>query len=146
MRRERELRQISLRAVSEATKINLRYLEALENNEFEHLPGGAFNRGYIRAVARHIGIDESEMIDAYAFEISQQSQEEDKSPEVDPLIDHFALSGEGDARRRRRAKIMVVLFGFLLLCLLAGGVAWGLSWWLGWGPYAVNASLESFVS
>ena len=40
LRRERELRQVSLREVSQATKISLRYLEALERNDFAGLPGG----------------------------------------------------------------------------------------------------------
>ena len=40
LRRERELRQISLREISESTKINVRYLDALERNDFKHLPGG----------------------------------------------------------------------------------------------------------
>ena len=41
LKRERELRQISLREVAEATKINHRYLEALERNDFVQL-GGSF--------------------------------------------------------------------------------------------------------
>ena len=48
IRRERELRQISLREVAQATKINLRYLEAMERNEFGYLPGGLFNRAFVR--------------------------------------------------------------------------------------------------
>ena len=57
LKRERELREISLRQISEATKINLRYLEALEENRFDALPGGLFNKGFIRAYATYIGID-----------------------------------------------------------------------------------------
>ncbi len=72
LRRERELRQISLREVAEATKINLRFLEALENNDFEVLPGGFFVRGFIKSYARHIGISEEAMVNAYLMEMSQQ--------------------------------------------------------------------------
>ena len=60
LRRERELRQISLREVSEATKINMRFLEALERNEFRHLPGGQFTKGFVRAYSQHIGLDAEE--------------------------------------------------------------------------------------
>ncbi len=65
LRRQRELRKITLREVSESTKINLRYLEALENNDFTDLPGGAFTIGYVRAFARCIGVEETSTLDAY---------------------------------------------------------------------------------
>jgi hypothetical protein len=72
LRRERELRQISLREVAEATKINLRFLEALENNDFDTLPGGFFVRGFIKAFARHIGVNEEAMVNAYLLELGRQ--------------------------------------------------------------------------
>lgn len=72
LRRERELRQITLREVAEATKINLRFLEALENNDFDVLPGGFFVRGFIKSYARHIGVNEEAMVNAYLMEMSQQ--------------------------------------------------------------------------
>ena len=73
LRRERELRQITLREVSESTKISLRYLEALERNEFEGLPGGVFNRGFVRAYAEFIGVDPEGMVNAYLLEEQSQS-------------------------------------------------------------------------
>ncbi len=71
LKRERELRSISLREVAESTKINIRYLEALERNDFSQLPGGVFNKGFVRAVSQFIGVDEEAMINAYLLE--QQS-------------------------------------------------------------------------
>jgi cytoskeletal protein RodZ len=73
LRRERELREIKLREVSESTKISLRYLEALERNEFEGLPGGVFNRGFVRAYAEFIGVDPEGMVNAYLLEEQSQS-------------------------------------------------------------------------
>lgn len=58
LRREREMRGVSLGEISDATKIGLRTLEALEANEFEKLPGGIFTRSFIRAYAKYIGLDE----------------------------------------------------------------------------------------
>jgi len=72
LRRERELRQISLREISEATKINLRYLDALERDDFRHLPGGVFNKGFVRAYAQFIGIDPETMVTAYLEEEGRQ--------------------------------------------------------------------------
>jgi cytoskeletal protein RodZ len=73
LRRERELRRIALREVAEATKVSLRYLEALESNDFEHLPGGVFNRGFVRAYSQYIGIDPDAMVDAYLLEEQAQA-------------------------------------------------------------------------
>ena len=73
IRRERELRQISLREIAQATKINLRYLEAIERNDFEYLPGGLFNRAFVRAYCQHIGVDSESMVNAYLLEEQAQA-------------------------------------------------------------------------
>ena len=78
LRRQRELRGIGLREISDSTKINIRFLEALEKNEFTHLPGGQFNKGFIRAYARHIGVDAEELVDSYLMEL-RRHEEGDKS-------------------------------------------------------------------
>ncbi len=70
LKRERELRDISLKEIAEATKISIRFLEALEQNHFDILPGGIFNRGFIRAYARFIGIDGEEMVNAFLHELA----------------------------------------------------------------------------
>jgi cytoskeletal protein RodZ len=73
MRRERELRAITLREISEATKISTRYLDALERNDFRPLPGGVFNKGFVRAYAQHIGVDPEAMVNAYLLEEQTQA-------------------------------------------------------------------------
>jgi len=73
LRRERELRQISLDDVAQATKINLRYLDAMEHNDFLHLPGGVFNRGFVRAYCQFIGVDSEAMVNAYLVEERSQA-------------------------------------------------------------------------
>jgi hypothetical protein len=72
LKRERELREISLRDIADATKINIRYLEALEQNRFEILPGGLFNKGFIRAYARFIGANGEALVDGYLQEIASR--------------------------------------------------------------------------
>jgi cytoskeletal protein RodZ len=73
LRRERELREIGLREIAEATRISLRYLEALERNDFQHLPGGVFNRGFVRAYCQFIGVDPESMVNAYLMEEQAQA-------------------------------------------------------------------------
>ena len=57
LKTERESRGVSLDEIAAATKIGKRYLEALEDDDFDSLPGDVFTRGYVRAYAEHIRID-----------------------------------------------------------------------------------------
>ena len=65
LRRERELRGITLEEVAVATKIGTRNLRALEEEKFSQLPGGIFNKGFVRAYARYVGIDEEQAVGDY---------------------------------------------------------------------------------
>ncbi len=65
LRRRRELRGISLDAISNSTKISPRMLRAIEDEQFDQLPGGVFNKGFVRAYARQIGLDEEEAVTDY---------------------------------------------------------------------------------
>jgi cytoskeleton protein RodZ len=62
-----------LREVAQVTKINIRYLEAIERNDFAYLPGGLFNRGFVRAYCKHIGVDPEVMVNAYLLEERTQT-------------------------------------------------------------------------
>jgi len=68
LKREREMRGVSLEEISAATRISTRFLEAIEREHWDQLPGGVFNRGFIRAVARFLGLDEDDMVAEYALE------------------------------------------------------------------------------
>jgi cytoskeleton protein RodZ len=65
LRREREMRGINLDEIATATKISTRNLRALEEEKFNQLPGGVFNRGFVRAYAKFLGIDEEHIIAEY---------------------------------------------------------------------------------
>jgi cytoskeleton protein RodZ len=62
---EREKRKITLEEVSVSTKIGTRMLQALEENDFDQLPGGIFNRGFVRAYSRVLGLDEDQTVADY---------------------------------------------------------------------------------
>lgn len=76
LRREREFREISLREISEATKINMRMLEAIENDNYRLLPGGIFNRNFIRAYAAFIGLDPEIAVRKYQVQASEGAEEQ----------------------------------------------------------------------
>ena len=67
LKRERELRGVSLVEVSVATCINTKFLEALENEQWDQLPRGVFTRGFIRTIARYLGMNEDGLISEYAL-------------------------------------------------------------------------------
>jgi len=66
LKREREMRGVSLEEISAATRIATRFLGALENEQWDRLPGGIFNRGFVRAVAHYLGLDEESLVAEYA--------------------------------------------------------------------------------
>ncbi len=130
LKRERELREITLREVSASTKIRLRYLEALERNDFEHLPGGVFNRGFVRAYSQFIGIDPDSMVDAYIQQENTQFGEHRK-----------------DAQRadspRAGAGRTVWLWWVLAIVVVAAAAYWGWTQWQGQqAPSAARPAVE----
>jgi len=62
LRRERELRGVSLREIADATKISVRFLQALEQDRVEILPGGMFRRAFVREYARFLGLDAERLV------------------------------------------------------------------------------------
>ena len=65
LKREREARNISLEEIASSTKIVPRYLEALEADRLDIMPGGFFIKGIIRTYARYLGLDEEEVLSRY---------------------------------------------------------------------------------
>ena len=96
LRKERESRGIALDAVSGATKISLRHLNAVESDSFEQLPGGLFNKNIVRNYARTLGLDENEWVDRFMTASRQpRSFEEDD-------LDWTAFAENVGARARQR--------------------------------------------
>ncbi|MCH6553913.1 MAG: DUF4115 domain-containing protein [Acidobacteria bacterium] len=74
LRRERELRGITLVELSNATRINRKHLVALEDDQFHQLPGGVFNRGFVRAIASYMKLDEHHWIGEYARAAGEEAE------------------------------------------------------------------------
>jgi cytoskeleton protein RodZ len=80
LRREREMRGITLDEITESTKIARRHLEALEGEHFDQLPGSVFNKGFVRAYARFLGIDEDQAVADYTAASHEVPEPENKFP------------------------------------------------------------------
>jgi len=70
LRNAREAKGLSLRAVADLTRIRAVYLQALEDEQFDQLPGAVYARGFLRTFADALGLDADRLMDAYpgAFE------------------------------------------------------------------------------
>lgn len=62
LRRERELRAVSLEEIAQTTRIPLKVLRDLENDRHAQLPSDVFVRGFLRSYSRALGLDDVEVV------------------------------------------------------------------------------------
>lgn len=116
LRQAREERGISIMEVSEQTRISPLYLEAIENDDYAPLPGGIFNKGFVKTFAKYVGVDESEALQDYTRLVTQQSGSEDSTepqtykPEV--LTDDRASA----------SNLITIIFAVVILGLMTWGI------------------------
>jgi cytoskeletal protein RodZ len=106
LRREREIRGISLKEISDATKISKRFLEAIERNDHRTLPAPVFTRGFVREYSRYLGLNAEEIVNRYNFAAAGDDRIE-KSSHLDRLVQPQALPlpRERDQQLRDRKSI-----------------------------------------
>src|SRR4051812_40154755 len=85
LRREREIRGISLKEISDATKISKRFLDSIERNDHKTLPAPVFTRGFVREYARYLGLNTEEMVNRYNFAAAGDDRIE-HTPQLDRLV------------------------------------------------------------
>jgi len=113
LRREREMRGISLDEIVATTKIGRRLLVALEEEQFELLPGGIFNKSYVRAYARCVGIDEDEAVAEYLQAANEAP------PDTRVIAQQHASIHSSRPVQRSSFPVLPVL---ILLVVAAGGI------------------------
>lgn len=107
LKRERELREVTLQEITSATRIGPRFLEALENEDWEKLPGGVFNRGFVRSIARYLGLDEEALLGEYDMAHGAQVPAPEDVPEQ---------------QKSPQSRWKPALIAILLLVLIAGAI------------------------
>ena len=120
LKQEREKQGLTLEQISLSTKIGTRMLRALEEEHFDQLPGGIFNKGFIRAYARCLHMDEEQAIAEYmaatgTSPLANNSEEQDQPPVLE-------LPGEKD---REASDLPWGIFAVVLLLAAVGFAAWG---------------------
>ena len=108
LRRERELRGIDLREMADATKISIRFLQAIEQDRVDILPGGIFPRAFVRQYAKYLGLD------------------------PDRLVAEFVYAHGGETAPRKEARAPVRVDQGAPRGLIIAGVVLGLLGLVGW--------------
>src|SRR5258707_15068941 len=81
LKREREIREVSLDELTKATRISARFVEALENEDWAKLPGGVFGHGFVRTIARYLGLSEEALLGEYDLARAEHSSPAPSKPE-----------------------------------------------------------------
>lgn len=124
LKREREQRKMTLDDISVSTKIGTRFLAALEEERFDQLPGGIFNKGFVRAYARHLGIDENQAIADFVAASAPSLPE--TPPEEPPVLAALAVRvPESKRKSRGNDGIPWGIVAVVLLILAFGFALWG---------------------
>ncbi|MFW6123872.1 MAG: helix-turn-helix domain-containing protein [Acidobacteriota bacterium] len=84
LKRERELRGISLKEIADTTKISIRYLRALEEDKFDMLPGKFFIKSIIKTYAGYIGLDEEKILDHFHHTLQLKTKEKEEQLKEEP--------------------------------------------------------------
>jgi cytoskeleton protein RodZ len=115
LRQAREERGISISEVAEQTRISPHYLASIENDDFRTLPGGIFNKGFVKSYAKYVGVDEQEALQDYSRLISSQEGEADEDPKTyrpEVLTDDRSSS----------SMIPTIIFAVIILGLMTWGL------------------------
>jgi len=112
LRLAREGRGIPLREISDQTRISIHYLEAIEMNDYKRLPGGIFNRSFVKAYARYVGYDEKEAVDGYTRYMRELG---DTGDEVASTPYHSKVYTDASATR---SPILTVVLAIVILAVL----------------------------
>jgi cytoskeleton protein RodZ len=82
LKKRREEKGITYQQLASQTLIGTRFLQAIEEDDYRPLPGGIFNRAFIRKFALQVGLEESVALQLYEEQLAAQGGEEDRRFEL----------------------------------------------------------------
>jgi len=115
LRQAREERGITISEVAEQTRISALYIESIERDDYRMLPGGIFNKGFVKSFARYVGVDEQEALQDYAQLVANQDSQivdQPKTYRSEVLTDD----------RHSSSRLTTVILAGVILALMAAGV------------------------
>jgi len=121
LKKEREQRKITLDEISLSTKIASRFLVAIEEEQFDQLPGGILNKGFVRSYARYLGIDENQAVADYVAATTAAVPESPQGEIPEQKVSEVRQRGSGDPTSGIPWEMLAV--GLLLIAF--GFAVWG---------------------
>lgn len=123
LRLAREARGIGLREICDQTRISVHYLEAIEANDYKRLPGGVFNRSFIKAYAKCVGYDEREAVEGYTRYLREHGDQAADEVSTTPM--HSKVYTDTPATR---SPVLTVVLAILILAILTAAALAALYW------------------
>jgi cytoskeletal protein RodZ len=114
LRQAREERGFTLSEVAEQTRISSLYLESIENDDYKILPGGIFNKGFVKSFAKFVGVNEQEALADYTKMISLSELDTDDLKVYRPEVLTDDRSGASMAP--------TIIIAIIILALMTGGI------------------------
>jgi cytoskeleton protein RodZ len=124
LRSERERRGISIARLCADTKVNQRFIEALEIGDYQALPGGVFRRGFVRAYLKAVGLDEAEWLAKFDLSYAELTRslgiDREKQEEGWATFAANVKRNRGTPRRR----LLKRWLGVLAMAAVLAGAVW----------------------
>ncbi len=115
LRQAREARGITLSEVAEQTRISPLYIESIENDDYRSLPGGIFNKGFVKSFAKYVGIDEQEALQDYA---NLAALPDNQMPDATRSYRPEVLTDD----RSSYSSLPTIIFAVIILAVMTGGI------------------------
>jgi cytoskeletal protein RodZ len=122
LRQAREARGVSISEIAEQTRISSHYLEAIESDDYRTLPGGIFNKGFVKSYAKYVGVDEQEALQDYAKLVNEQSINQ---PEPEMRVHRPEVLTDSS----RGSMLPTLIFAAVILGLMTWGILSAVTWW-----------------
>lgn len=121
LREARVRRNISLQQAEEDTKIRVKYIQAMENEDFDILPAGTYVKGFLRTYAEYLDLDYQILIDEYNERFGSGEHREHI---IHQQRTNKAVGTEAPRRRSQTNYLLVAIIAVVIIAVLA---------YLGWG-------------
>jgi cytoskeleton protein RodZ len=123
LKRTRTRQKVDIRAVEQQTKIRIKYLRALENEEWDVLPGPAYARGFLRTYAQFLGLDGDALVNEYRRTVESAHDADHAYLFSEPVLERRLRPGEEQQRGWPTwASAIAVLGGAAVVVVLVLGL------------------------